>query len=665
MSKQILIVDSQVPDYQQLLAGTHPDFEIAVLDPYQDGILQITNILHAYGSTDDQRPLSVHLIAHGAPGVLYLGNSQLNLNTLNHYSEHLRSWFLAHHNSELLIYGCNVAAGDAGEEFINELHQLTTVNIAASSTPIGNPALGGNWILDAHIGEVQPQLAFRAEAIEQYQHVLEAVRVAVAGLTTGDSSGLQAIVNQLNNDTYFDFTAVLVTPDGLDSEAELNNYDVVVIGNDGSTPSGDSFSVFGSALASWVQAGGGLVAAGWSVYGSIASNANEVALDAVIPVVTTGANPDYGFLSPGDAITITDAAHPVTQGVSNFVIGANEFAEYPFVVNAEGTILAKSDTDATVVIGEYGSGRSVYLSPSYSVGSSASLRTGEADQLLEQAVAWASSQILVESPDETFETGDFSRLPWEFGGSANWTIGSNASTGSFSAQSGTIGALQSSSMSITLEIVEAGTVSFDWSVSSESGADFLKFYIDGVEQDSISGNQSYQVFSTSVLAGERTFTWSYEKNGGVNSGSDRGFVDNIFLPPSDLNNAPVFTSPTSVSVEENTLLAIDVNATDVDSNPITYSISSSTEANNIDALRFSIDPTTGELSFVNSPNFEAPTDANTDNVYLVEVVADDGVGGTSTQSLSITVTDDVNEANGVTDFDGDNQPDIVWRNASR
>jgi hypothetical protein len=49
------------------------------------------------------------------------------------------------------IYGCNVAAGDAGEEFIHKLHQITTATISASTTKTGNVALGGNWELEVNI----------------------------------------------------------------------------------------------------------------------------------------------------------------------------------------------------------------------------------------------------------------------------------------------------------------------------------------------------------------------------------------------------------------------------------------------------------------------------------------------------------------------------------
>ena len=50
-----------------------------------------------------------------------------------------------------------------------------------------------------------------------------------------------------------------------------------------------------------------------------------------------------------------------------------------------------------------------------------------------------------------------------------------------------------------------------------------------------------------------------------------------------------------------------------------------------------------QLQFKTAPDFESPTDANSDNVYEVSAQADDGNGLTTTQTIRVTVTD-VNEA---------------------
>ena len=91
----------------------------------------------------------------------------------------------------------------------------------------------------------------------------------------------------------------------------------------------------------------------------------------------------------------------------------------------------------------------------------------------------------------------------------------------------------------------------------------------------------------------------------------------------------------SVSVAENTTAVTTVTATDPDvGQTLSYSI-----IGGADASKFTIDATTGALSFITAPNFELPTDAGGNNVYDVIVQVSDGHGGIDTQAIAVTVTD--------------------------
>ena len=116
------------------------------------------------------------------------------------------------------------------------------------------------------------------------------------------------------------------------------------------------------------------------------------------------------------------------------------------------------------------------------------------------------------------------------------------------------------------------------------------------------------------------------------------------VPVIPINNAPEITSPNggdavALEVAENTTAVADVDATDVDGDTITYTLSGP------DAALFSIDTDTGVVTFTNAPDFENPQDEGNDNTYNFTVtVTDDGAGNlTDTQDFAITVTD-VNEA---------------------
>jgi hypothetical protein len=137
-----------------------------------------------------------------------------------------------------------------------------------------------------------------------------------------------------------------------------------------------------------------------------------------------------------------------------------------------------------------------------------------------------------------FSTGFEMGMPAGFTqtGNAAWsTQTSTVYAGTSAARSGSIGNSQSTGMQLTLSFEAAGQISFWHRVSSESGFDFLRFYIDGVQQSQWSGSTSWAQASYPVSAGSHTFEWRYTKDGSFISGSDTAWVDEIvatggFLP---------------------------------------------------------------------------------------------------------------------------------------
>ncbi|MFO0346614.1 MAG: cadherin domain-containing protein [Labrys sp. (in: a-proteobacteria)] len=105
------------------------------------------------------------------------------------------------------------------------------------------------------------------------------------------------------------------------------------------------------------------------------------------------------------------------------------------------------------------------------------------------------------------------------------------------------------------------------------------------------------------------------------------------LTVANTNDAPVITSGATATFAENaTGPAYAVTATDVDAGAsLTYSLSGT------DAALFTIDAATGAVTFKSAPDFEAPADSGTDNVYDVVVHASDGMV-TTAQAVAITVT---------------------------
>jgi hypothetical protein len=104
--------------------------------------------------------------------------------------------------------------------------------------------------------------------------------------------------------------------------------------------------------------------------------------------------------------------------------------------------------------------------------------------------------------------------------------GAWASVGSDCATSGTITDNQTSSFSTTVNCIDQ--VTFRWNVSSENRYDFLRFFINGVEQSQISGTPGWATVTFNLDPNiHNTLEWRYTKDGSVSSNLDRGFVDQI------------------------------------------------------------------------------------------------------------------------------------------
>ncbi len=134
---------------------------------------------------------------------------------------------------------------------------------------------------------------------------------------------------------------------------------------------------------------------------------------------------------------------------------------------------------------------------------------------------------------QDFESTAIGSLPagWTTFGDQNWEVtGSDAHTGTKSAGSNpALNDNQSTSLAYTASIGSAQTLTFWWKVSSENNYDKLKFYIDGVEKDNISGSPAWAQKSYSLPSGSSILKWTYVKDGSATSGQDVGWVDDIFI----------------------------------------------------------------------------------------------------------------------------------------
>ncbi|HEY9639750.1 MAG TPA: Calx-beta domain-containing protein [Coleofasciculaceae cyanobacterium] len=182
----IVFIDAAIADYSSLAEGVLPATEVIVLDPTQDGVLQITAVLQQRQSLS-----SVHLVSHGHPGQIQLGNGWLNRETLQQYAETIKQWERSlHPEASLLIYGCQVGASPQGRAVVQQISRLIGRRVAASRDLTGSAALGGNWDLAVQSQPMAVQLAFDPAVLAAYRHILPAIQINDVVTDEGDSGAI-------------------------------------------------------------------------------------------------------------------------------------------------------------------------------------------------------------------------------------------------------------------------------------------------------------------------------------------------------------------------------------------------------------------------------------------------------------------------------------------
>lgn len=125
-----------------------------------------------------------------------------------------------------------------------------------------------------------------------------------------------------------------------------------------------------------------------------------------------------------------------------------------------------------------------------------------------------------------------------------------------------------------------------------------------------------------------TFTYT------ISDGSDETGTATVSILVEGRNDAPTLSVETNVTVSENTTFITTATATDIDGDTVSYEITGGA-----DAHLFQLDANSGELSFIDAPDFENPMDHDQDNTYAVEISTIDDWGAVDSDLVTIQVSD--------------------------
>ncbi|MFZ6775053.1 DUF4347 domain-containing protein, partial [Undibacterium sp. SXout7W] len=180
-SHEVVFVDTTLSNWQSLLADIKPGAEVIKLDPLKNGVTQMAEALQ--GKTDIS---GVHIVSHGGEGFLVLGNTVLSSFNMADYQTSLATIHKAMApGADILLYGCDVAKGDAGATFVQQLAKATGADVAASVNETG---VHGDWVLEYHSGQIETT----AIAAQNYQYDLATIKVT--NLNDSGAGSLRAAI---------------------------------------------------------------------------------------------------------------------------------------------------------------------------------------------------------------------------------------------------------------------------------------------------------------------------------------------------------------------------------------------------------------------------------------------------------------------------------------
>jgi serralysin len=161
MGASLVFIDFRIQDQETLVRQFDPSIEVYLIDGSSGGLDQIATRLQGRTGID-----AVHVVSHGSDGALLLGASLISGDDLATLADPLKSIGQSlSAGGDILLYGCNVAAGQAGLEFIGGLARLTGADVAASNNLTGATAGGGDWALEVATGTIDGDtMAFADDA---------------------------------------------------------------------------------------------------------------------------------------------------------------------------------------------------------------------------------------------------------------------------------------------------------------------------------------------------------------------------------------------------------------------------------------------------------------------------------------------------------------------
>lgn len=154
-SNDLIVLDSAVEGWNEIYDALKDKANVVVIHQQDDPFETIASFAQEKGLSSLG---GMHIVSHGADGALQLGGVTLNASTIESYAGQLGALGgLLAGDGDIMLYGCDISQGEAGQDFTATFAALTGADVASSDDVTGADDLGGDWVLENHIGVIETQ----------------------------------------------------------------------------------------------------------------------------------------------------------------------------------------------------------------------------------------------------------------------------------------------------------------------------------------------------------------------------------------------------------------------------------------------------------------------------------------------------------------------------
>ncbi|WP_462157485.1 DUF4347 domain-containing protein [Pseudoalteromonas sp. GB56] len=163
-ASEILFIDERIERRDELLQNLNDNIKPVIVSSVEDAFKKMVLVIKEQGLNDLTR---VSILSHGLAGQMNIGNNKIDYRYLTTNAD-VKEFQSLLSGKELVLLGCDIASGDIGQKYLNELSADSSIHIAASDDITGHSSQGGDWVLEYNPNNISDYIPFKEDVIRNY-----------------------------------------------------------------------------------------------------------------------------------------------------------------------------------------------------------------------------------------------------------------------------------------------------------------------------------------------------------------------------------------------------------------------------------------------------------------------------------------------------------------